>query len=157
MQTSESLVEVLIGLFKEFQGQLDSEATENFFAMDHIRAQDTKEDLPWNPEYDAAIDGWSEAHHALLKEELKLITDTKLHKITYQMSYLLTKADADENYGYKVTNHLDFFSGEVEQTKLEITNAEQASLDIMAEHFNFDEDQLYGMNQKLEDGHYGSL
>ncbi len=157
MHTSEALGEVLIGLFKEFQGQLDSEATENFFAMDHLRAQDNEEDLPWNPEYDAAIEGFSEAHHALLKEELKLITDTKLRKITYQMSYLLTKADADENYGYQVINHLDIFSGEVEQDKLEITGAEQASLDIIAEHFNFDEDQLYGMNQKLEDGHYGSL
>ena len=73
-------------------------------------------------------------------------------------AFFLTKADHDEGWGYRIRLVTEMFSGEEpRQEKMDQTDEELHSLEIIREHFNFDEDMFYGFQKRLEDGDLGYL
>ena len=81
-----------------------------------------------------------------------------MQKLAYKYAFWLTKADNDQSWGYRVRIVHEMFSGEDPREEVQDqTDEELHCLEIMREHFDFDEDMFYGFMRRLEDGDLGYL
>ncbi len=141
-----------------WQDKIDEKIMSGVEEVAKKRQADIEEELDYNPEYDAPREAYSEECYRILKEELSLITDDSLKKLVYKYAFFLTKADHDEGWGYRIRLVTEMFSGEEpRQEKMDQTDEELHCLEIIREHFNFDEDMFYGFQKRLEDGDLGYL
>ena len=142
----------------EYKDKIDEKIMSGVEEVAKKRQADIEEELDYNPEYDAPREAYSEECYRILKEELALITDDSLKKLVYKYAFFLTKADHDEGWGYRIRLVTEMFSGEEpRQEKMDQTDEELHCLEIIREHFNFDEDMFYGFQKRLEDGDLGYL
>jgi hypothetical protein len=141
-----------------WQDKIDEKIMSGVEEVAKKRQADIEEELDYNPEYDAPREAYSEECYRILKEELALITDDSLKKLVYKYAFFLTKADHDDGWGYRIRLVTEMFSGEEpRQEKMDQTDEELHCLEIIREHFNFDEDMFYGFQKRLEDGDLGYL
>ena len=96
--------------------------------------------------------GVQEHHEVAMSSTLELITDESIFKITYKNATFLCGADRDEMYA---SSTMDIMTGEL--IKMEISHSEEAALEQVGKHCGFDEDQLYGLKKRIEEGQLGSL
>ena len=138
--------------------QIDKKIVDDVNEMARKRSEDMEKELDYNPAYDAPREAYSEDCYRVLKEELALITDKSLQKLAYKYAFWLTQADEDNSWGYRVHLIHEMFSGEEPREEVQDqTHEELHCLEIMREHFDFDEDMFYGFMRRLQDGDLGYL
>ena len=138
--------------------QIDKKVVDDVNEMARKRSEDMEKDLDYNPAYDAPREAYSEDCYRVLKEELALVSDKSMHKLLYKYAFLLTQADEDRSWGYRVHTRIVAFSGEPpEEVKEDQTAEELHCLEIIRDHCEFDEDMFYGFQRRLEDGELGYL
>lgn len=158
VQSGDKIVDVLSKEGFGFQDNIDKKLLDDVVEMVKKFNDDREKELDYNPAYDAPREAYSEDCYRLLKEELALITDKPMQKLAYKYAFWLTKADDDRGWGYRVTLVHDMFSGEDPYEEVQDqTQEELHCLEIMREHFDFDEDMFYGFMRRLEDGDLGYL
>ena len=140
-----------------WENKLDQKVKDDVDKMFKKINTDLENNLEFNPhseEYDGPRQAWSEECYKVLKEELKLITDPKIQKLTYKYAYLISQADEDDAFGQVMVRKINLFSDEDRIEKQELSFQELHCLDLIREHYDFDEDMLYGLQKRLEDGEF---
>ena len=107
---------------------------------------------------------WGESMNKYIKNLIKDVTDVKIQKVLYKISYLLAEADDDSSALHRVVVHKmdgsDIFgdsAGFDEGTVDEHTIQERNALDLIEECFDFDEDILYALKGRLENSEYRGI
>ena len=158
VQSGDKIVDVMSKEAFGFQDNIDKKVLDDLVEMVKKFNADREEGLDYNPAYDAPREAYTEDCYRLLKEELALITDKSMQKLAYKYAFWLTQADDDRGWGYRVSLVHDMFSGEEPHEEVQDqTHEELHCLEIMREHFDFDEDMFYGFMRRLEDGDLGYL
>jgi len=158
VQSGEKLIEAIDSIGFSWMDQIDKKVVDDVNEMARKRSEDMEKDLDYNPAYDAPREAYSEDCYRVLKEELALVSDKSMHKLLYKYAFLLTQADEDRSWGYRVHTRIVAFSGEPpEEVKEDQTAEELHCLEIIRDHCEFDEDMFYGFQRRLEDGELGYL
>jgi hypothetical protein len=158
VQSGEKICEAIDEIAYSWMDQIDKKIVDDVNEMAKNRSADMEKELDYNHAYDAPRDAYSEDCYRVLKEELALITDKSMQKLAYKYAFWLTKADNDQSWGYRVRIVHEMFSGEDPREEVQDqTDEELHCLEIMREHFDFDEDMFYGFMRRLEDGDLGYL
>ena len=158
VQSGEKICEAIDEIAFSWMDQIDKKIVDDVNEMAKNRSADMEKELDYNHAYDAPRDAYSEDCYRVLKEELALITDKSMQKLAYKYAFWLTKADNDQSWGYRVRIVHEMFSGEDPREEVQDqTDEELHCLEIMREHFDFDEDMFYGFMRRLEDGDLGYL
>ena len=158
VQSGEKICEAIDEIAFSWKDQIDKKIVDDVNEMAKNRSADMEKELDYNSAYDAPREAYSEDCYRVLKEELALITDKSMQKLAYKYAFWLTQDDDDQSWGYRVTLVHDMFSGEEPYEEVQDqTREELHCLEIMREHFDFDEDMFYGFMRRLEDGDLGHL
>ena len=158
VQSGEKVAKALGDYVFSFQDSLDKKILDDVIELAKNRSADMEEGLDYKPEYDIPREAYSQDCYRLLKEELDLITDANLKKLVYKYAYFLTKADSDQGWGYREVMVHNMFSGDEPTVEVQDqTHEELHCLEIIKEHYDFDEDMIYGFQRRLEDGELGYL
>ncbi len=158
VQSGEKIVKAIDDKVFSYQDSLDKKILDDVIELAKNRSADIEKGLDYNPEYDIPREAYSQDCYRLLKEELDLISDTKLKKLVYKYAYFLTKADEDQGWGYREIMVHNIFSGDEPRVEVQDqTDEELHCLEIIKEHYDFDEDMIYGFQRRLEDGELGYL
>jgi len=101
---------------------------------------------------------WGESMNKYIKNLIKDISDLKVQKTLYKVSYLLSQADDDRSVLNRVVVHEITF-GEMDRGPRveEHSIQERAALALIEETFDFDEDTSYVLHNKLSSGEFRGL
>ena len=88
----------------------------------------------------------------VLDSAIDLINDESIKDVAFKNASFLCAADEEQIVVYSKMN---FFSGDSET--LEINHHEEEALQYIGTQFGWDEDKLYGIQRRIEDGAMGSV
>jgi len=86
-------------------------------------------------------------HPVVLPSVLESITDESIYRLTFKNATFLCGADSDN-----LVVQMDIMGG-----RIDINHEEETALEAIGKHLGFDEDQLYGLKKRIEEGQLGSL
>lgn len=88
----------------------------------------------------------------VLDSAIDLINEESIKDVAFKNASFLCAADEEQIVGYSKMN---FFSGDTET--MEINHHEEEALQYIGTQFGWDEDKLYGIQRRIEDGAMGSV
>jgi len=100
---------------------------------------------------------WGESMNKYIKNLIKDVSDLKVQKTLYKISYLLSEADDDRSVLNRVVVHHMTFDGVDDGSVDEHSIQERTALDLIEETFDFDEDTSYVLHNKLSSGEFRGL
>jgi len=91
----------------------------------------------------------------IMDDSIALINDKSLRNIAYKNATFMCDNDQETIVGYSKMSFS--FGGDTEPENMSINHHEEEALDYIGDKFGFDEDKLYGIKKRIEDGEMGSL